>query len=166
MSTSDLYVLNGKSTTHLAEFRNGWGSAPIAWDHLAAKYIDEVPAYSMSESHLRKVWELASDERLEPYERCVLMMTFDRSYVPVANLTDAADACEQFGKACENGRSENHWQAIGAALREAASRKLGRHARGVCLSCTSVSDHWINPSDDWLTKAWPIFEVKAEPAAA
>ena len=159
MSTSDLYILNGKSTRHLAEFRNGWGSAPMAWDYLAEKYIPEKPAYSLAESHLEKVWKLAEDDRLEPFERCVLMMTFDRSYVPVANLKDAAEACEMFGKACENGKHVNHWVAIGAALREAAGMRFSRHTRGVALSCTSVNDCWAWPSEKWLTEAWPIFEA-------
>ncbi len=157
MSTSDLYVLNEKSTRHLAEFRNGWGSAPVAWDFLATKYIAEKPLYSMDKGHMQKVWDLASDPRLELCERAVLMMTFDRSYVPTANLRDAAEACAKFGALIENGRSANHWPAIGEALRRAATMRLGRHARGVCLSCTSVSDPWGNPAEDWLEDAWSIY---------
>lgn len=163
MSSSDLYVLNGKSTTHLATFRNGWGSAPIVWDYLAYKYIAEKPAYSMASDHLERIWALASDQRLSHAERVVLMMTFDRAYVPVEQLVDAADACAVVGAAVENGRQANHWPAISEALRAAASMNLGRHARGVCLSCTSVSDAWCSPSPEQITKAWSIY-AEVEPA--
>jgi hypothetical protein len=161
VSTSDLYVLNGKSTRHLAAFRNGWGSGPRAWDHLAEKYIPVRPAYSMDEKHLEKVWALAGDKRLQDHERAVLMITFDKAFVPVGALTNAAAACEKFGAECEDGRRVNHWPAIGAALRQATETNLGRHARGVCLTCTSVADYWSEPVADWLAGAWSIY---AEPA--
>lgn len=165
MSTSDLYVLFGKSTRHFAEFRNGWGSAPIAWDYLADRYIAEKPAYSLSGEHMKRVWALASDPRLSRAERIVLMLTFDRAFVPLAHLLDAAEACIAFGAACEDGRRANHWPAIGEALRRAHETNLGRHARGICLSCTSVSDPWIDPTPAQLAEAWSIYE-EPELAAA
>lgn len=158
MSTSDLYVINGKSTRHFAEFRNGWGSAPIAWDHLARKYLGGVPSFSLSEDRYLQVWDLASGTRIKPYEKVVLMMTFDRAYVPIPHLNEAGKACERFGAECGDGGHANHWQAIGLALREAATKKLGRHARGLCLSCTSVSNAWGWPTAHQLEHAWPIFE--------
>ncbi len=156
MSTSDLYILNAKSTTHLAEFRNGWGSGPRCWDYLAAKYLGRVGSSMMLD--MQPVWDLARDERLAHHERVALMMTFDRAYTPIKHLSDAADACEKFGTECEDGKSVNHWPAFGAAFRSASAMKFSRHTRGVCLNCTSVSDVWGRPSTDWLENAWPIYE--------
>lgn len=156
MSTSDLYVLNQKSTTHLASFRNGWGSGPMCWDHLATKYLGE--AVGMF-GDMRRVWNLAGDDRLADHEKIAMMMTFDRAYVPLDRLTDAAEACEKFGLECEDGARVNHWPAFAKALREAAQQKFNRHARGVCLACTSVSDMWVEPSADYLSNAWSIYET-------
>lgn len=155
MSTSDLYILNGKSTRHVAEFRNGWGSGPMAWDYLGAKYTGEAPG--INPVKLKKIWALASDSRLGHHEKVALMMTFDRMYIPLDHLKDAAAACEKFGSECEDGRRANHWPAFGTTLTEVANMKHTRHARGVCLSCTSVCDPWIEPDNDYISNAWPIY---------
>lgn len=144
MSTSDLYILNGKSTTHLAEFRNGWGSGPRCWDHLSVKYLGS--KFNMFDP--QPTWDLAGSDKLAEHERIALMMTFDRSYVPIPCLREAAEACELFGAECEDGQMVNHWPAIAEALHSASKLRHNRHARGVVLNCTSVSDMWIDPSSD------------------
>lgn len=159
MSTSDLYIINQKSTRHLAEFRNGWGSAPRCWDYLAGKYLGEAGGSVMAGGDLSKrVWALAKDQSVSADERTALMMTLDGAYVPIPHLEAAGVACEKFGEMCENGRAINHWPAIGAELRKAAKLKHGRHAVGVALSCTSVCDPWIDAGPKELAKAWPIFK--------
>lgn len=166
MSTSDLYILNKKSTTHFREFRNGWGSAPLAWDFIGEKYIPEKPVYSMDSEYLRRVWALAGDTRLEACERIVMMMTFDRAFVPRDRLKEAGEACQDFGRMSSRSAGYhdrvNHWHDIGSALIEMSNAKLTRHARGAALSCTSVSDMWGWPEDDQLSRAWPIFKAEAE----
>ena len=156
MSTSDIYILNGKSTTHLAEFRNGWGSGPRCWDYLAEKYLGREGSAGFAD--MQPVWDLARGDRLTHHERVALMMTFDWAYVPLNNLSDAADACEKFGAECEDGRSANHWPEFGAAIREASAMKHNRHARGICLACTSVSDIWCDISAEQAAKAWSIYQ--------
>lgn len=158
MSTTDLYILNGQSTTHLAEFRNGHGSAPICWDYLGKKYIDEKPIYSLSENYLKKVWALDQLGKLTDQERIVMRLTFDRCYIPLDYLNETADACSAFGHECEDDARVNHWPAIGVALKDAANMKFNRHARGIVMSCTSVCDPWIQPSSEYLSNAWPINE--------
>ncbi|MDI9407795.1 MAG: hypothetical protein QM523_00945 [Candidatus Pacebacteria bacterium] len=152
MSTSDLYILNKKSTTHFRGFRNGWGSGPVCWDYLAKKY--GVPS---SMFDMNPVWALASGGRLAHHERVAMMMTFDAAYVPMGKLQDAAESCERFGAESEDGARANHWTAFGAALRDAAKQRHNRFARGICLSCTSVSDNWGYGSD-WPDKAWSIYD--------
>jgi hypothetical protein len=159
MSTTDLYVLNKASVRHLAEFRNGWGSAPIVWDFLAEKYLGG-RVNPFSGDGYRPVWDLASDDRLTAAEKVVLMMTFDRMFVPIDHLDAAADACGEFytQSAAWSNNMVNHWGAIGEALRSAKSLRRSRHARGVCMSCTSVSDPWIDAQADTFGKAWSIFK--------
>jgi hypothetical protein len=151
MSTSDLYLLNKKGTTHLLEMRNGWGSGPVIWDYLRSKYITEPdPSY-------KKTWKLAGDPRVAIHEKIALMITFDKAYVPKDKLAEAAEACRQIYAEMNSHQQVNHWLSIADGLQFAAERKLSRHCRGVVLQCTSVSDCWSYPSKDWLENAWSIF---------
>lgn len=162
MSTSDLYLLFGKSVRHWSEHRNGWGSAPIVWDYLGAKFIPEKPIYTMAEGHLKKVWALHKDERLAPCERAALLFTFDNAYVPTAHLKTVACWFDEFAKllAAEpdmSGRA-NHWAAFAEQFREIAGSKRASdpRMRGVCISCTSVNDVWSYRNS--FGKEWPITE--------
>jgi hypothetical protein len=157
MSTSDLYVVNQKSTTWLAAFRNGWGSAPAAWDYLGKKYFGE-SYHSMDSKELRKVWDLFGDTSLPGDERIVLAVTFDHAYIPLAHLKDVGEACITFHAKSYNGEQVNHWAEIGQSLIGLQGKHFSRFARGVALSCTSVSDMWGWPSDEQLAKAWSIFK--------
>lgn len=162
MSTSDFYILNQKSTTHIGSFHNGWGSGPVIWDYLGGKYIAEKPAYSMDGAYLNKVWALAGDGRLSDSEKIALMMTFDRAYIPLDRIKEATDACLEVGNSItvhpDFQHRVSHWTNFSFFLNELSGKRFSRHARGVVLSCTSVSDCWEWPSEDWLTKAWSIFE--------
>jgi hypothetical protein len=159
MSTSDLYILNSKSVTHVRAFHNGYGTAPRCWSHLADKYIPEKPDYAMDDQHLTKVWALANDDRLSLEEKICLMMTFDGAYVPLENLGQAAAACSLFGVHCEDHRSVNHWPALGEVLQELSTQKFNRHAIGVALSPTSVCDPWADETEHALSEAWGIFNA-------
>lgn len=163
MSTTDLYVINGKSVSHVAEYRNGWGSGPAVWDYLSERFIPEKPIYTLSADHMKKVWALGRDERLKECERLVLLMTGDNAYVPVHALKRAGDLCIEFADLSEDGARANHWRAIGEDLKRLAAGKLNRHARGAALSCTSVCDPWIDGAKTALEKAWPVFPVALHP---
>jgi hypothetical protein len=168
MSTSDLYILNGKSTRWVAEFRNGWGSGPCIWDHLASKYLPNVnftdfdrKDYVGWERKCQMTWDLAGEERVTAEERIALMMTFDLSYAPIDHLKAIGNACIKAHAMIEDHgfwSGVNHWRAIGEALIEVAENTHHRHSRGVVLNCTSVNDVWMQPSPNYLEKAWPIYE--------
>lgn len=157
MSTSDIYLLNKVSTTHFAEFQNGWGSAPVCWDYLGTKYIEEEPTYSMDMAYMKKVWALASDKGVPIEDRVCLMMTFDNAYVPVKALKDAAEACHLFAEKIKPD-VVNHWRAFGDSLLEVGELRLSRHVRGVALSCTSVNDVWQNRGKNDFDNVWSIFD--------
>lgn len=155
MSRSKLYILNKKSVTFYADFHSGWGSAMRCWDYLGQKYIEKNPVYSLDEKHLQKVWDLADDNRLSESERICLLMTFDKMYIPLDCLNDAADACIEFGRSCR----DSHWPYFGLTLKTLSQHKFNRHARGIALACTSVNDCWVNmESNDWIKNAWPIYD--------
>ncbi len=170
MSTSDIYILNGKSTTWVAEFRNGWGSGPCMWDHLANKYFPDVNFtdydridYVGWDRKNRMVWDLAGEDRVSGPERVALMLTFDKSFVPTSHLKEAGEACiKAYDMIVAHGFWEgvNHWRAIGDALIDLSKKPLHRNARGVVLNCTSINDVWLTPSREYLENAWPIFGNK------
>ena len=62
MSTSDLYLVYKTTATHFAEFRNGWGSAPILWGYLSETYLGR-PWSMLDDSEL---WDLVDDTRVAP----------------------------------------------------------------------------------------------------
>lgn len=157
MSTSNLYILNRRSATHFKEFGNGWGSAPRCWDYLSKKYLG-IPSAMHDMEAMQKVWALADSNVISREENIALRFTFDKAFIPVANLADAAEAIEKFGQLCENSTSVNHWPAIAVALREASKIKHHHEARGICLSPTSVSDNWHSSNREWLADAWSIYE--------
>lgn len=154
MSTSDIYLLFGKSTRHWSEHRNGWGSAPLCWDYIGEKYIPDYNPLRWSD-----VWKLNADMKLSEAERTALLFTLDDAYVPVSHLSWAADRFEEFADATEACPSmanrANHWRAFAESLRSAMSVK-DKRLRGVCVSCTSVNDTWTYRRPDDFAKVWPI----------
>lgn len=160
MSTSDLYLLFGKSVRHWSEHRNGWGSAPIVWDYLGEKYIDAAPSASWRYSY-KPVWELYSHGVLLDSERAALSFTFDDAYVPVAHFPQAADLFEQFNAQISTCASmanrANHWQAFADELRKAATAVKDKRCRGMCISCTSVNDVWSYRRPKDFGGEWSIF---------
>lgn len=170
MSTTDLYILNRKSTRWVAEFRNGWGSGPCIWDHLASKYLTQFNFTDFNRAdyigHDRKyamVWKL--HDEITSAEQVAMQMTFDRAFVPIDYLEAAGKACIEAHELIEaHGfwKGVNHWRDIGSKLIELADHKFHPQARGIVLSCTSVSDPWQVPRADFLSDAWPIFEEEDE----
>jgi hypothetical protein len=154
MSTSDIYLLFGKSARHWSEHRNGWGSAPLCWDYLGEKYIPGYNPLRWSE-----VWPLNADDRLSQAEKVALLFTLDDAYVPLRDVPQVADWFTEFADLTEAdpkfSNRANHWRAFAESLRRAASVK-DKRLRGVCVSCTSVNDTWSMRRPDDFEKAWPI----------
>jgi hypothetical protein len=172
MSTSDLYVINRRSTRWVQEFSNGWGSGPCIWDHLASKYLSEFNFTDYERSDYigrdRKypmIWKLGNNSSpITTEEKIALRMTFDKAFVPKAHLKIAGEACvAAHGMIEAHGFWDgvNHWRAIGEALIELSKRKFHWQARGIALSCTSVGDPWQFANNDDLDDAWAIMKEPA-----
>lgn len=172
MTTTDLYILNKKSTRWVAEFVNGWGSVPCIWDHMAYKYYPNAnftrhgdPDYISRDDMNQMVWNLASDDQVTTEERVALMMTFDRSYVPITYLKVAGEACVTAAKMIDDAgfwKGVNHWKAIGEKLIELSSMNFHHQARGVVMNGSSVCDWWNDPNTDYLENAWPIIQGQSK----
>jgi hypothetical protein len=158
MSTSDLYILNGNSTTHLHSFHNGRGSASACWDALIEKYLPHFLDKRMSAEDDKQLWALAFDPNVAEFEKIPLMMTFDKMYIQMSHLEAASQACLQFYNTHNNPAMENHWKDIATVLYDTSKKKHNRHARGVCLSPTSSNDMWQTPNNEWLSNARSIFK--------
>lgn len=162
MSSTNVYALNGKSTTHLRSFRNGWGSAPVLWDYLGEKYLGWTNGMPMfNKPALQKLWDLSRDSRVTVEERICHRLTFDYAYVPLEHLGLVGDACYSVYAAMPEkfkGDRVNHWYNIGSLFTQLAERKFHHRCRGVCMAPTSVEDHWCNPDPEWVKDAWPILK--------
>lgn len=156
MSTTDLYIVNRSSTTHLAEFKNGYGSGPVAWDWLGARYLGVTGR--MADDEYTRLWALARDPTVKTEHRCVLMMTFDYAYVPFEHLSIMGQACKEFYQEIFNPKLENHWDGIGDALIDLSTKRKSHYARGVAMSCTSVNNMWASYNHPDLSRAWSIFK--------
>lgn len=158
MSTTDLYRVYRTTATPIAEFRNGWGSAPVIWGYLNQRYLGGDRFNWGLGRDCEPLWNLAKDERVPRAIRLVHAFTFDNALCPVDRTHELADACDDAGKLCDMPSHVNHWAAIAAALREHKPRS---RQIGVALSCTSVSDPWIDYHGS--DKLWSVFAVVEHP---
>ena len=158
--------MNEKSVAGIDEYGNGWLSGPVLWDYLSEKYLGGKPTYSLDKDHMDRVWKLAYDQNVEDDDRIALIMTFDYAYVGWDNLARAAEACAyvhlEITKNDVNRGS--NWSRFAETLLQLSEQKRPtRFARGVALSCTSVSDPWEFPSKETFERAWEIPVTFEEP---
>lgn len=156
MSTSDLYRVYRTTASRVAEFRNGWGTAPLLWDHLSANFAGGRKWIFEAEY----LWPLANDERVPNALRLAHAFTFDGAVCPINRTSEFADACDEVATTCAKDGYVNHWAAVAAELRKAKARA---RQIGWALSCTSVNDVWCTWKGD--PKPWDIFSV-LEPAVS
>lgn len=154
MSTSDLYRVYRTKTTHLAEFRNGWGTAPLLWEYLSERFIGAEYRWCFDAGKDRRLWDLATDERVPRSLRLAHAFTFDRGICPLTRVGELADACDEVGATCAKEQHVNHWAAVAKVLREARAKP---RQLGWALSCTSVNDVWMEWKGE--PKPWDIFSV-------
>ena len=158
MSYTTTYRLFKTKVTPIREHRNSWGSAPVVWDYMEAKYL---PPQEFSRSITRgmqEVWDLYKDPRTLPCERFALLATFDWAYCSVDKLAKGATLLEEFAVLSEAWAPDrvNHWRAIAQDYRDTLA-KPDHRLKGVCIGCTSVSDPW----EEWTPShktPWAIGE--------
>jgi hypothetical protein len=158
MSYTTTYGLFRTKVSAIREHRNSWGSAPVVWDYLEAKYL-EVKEYSRAiRGDMQEVWNLHKDTRLLACERFALLTTFDWAYCSVDKLTMGADLLDEFAVLSEAWAPDrvNHWKAIAEDYRSTAIKPDYR-LKGICIGHTSVSDPWEEWTPSYKTP-WAIGE--------
>lgn len=152
MSTSDLYRVYRTKATHIAEYRNGHGTAPLVWGYLNVFYLGGSRYGWGIGRDLDPLWALSKDPRVPRSVRIAHAFTFDQAVCPMERITELADALDEAGKVCAYEQHVNHWSAIAADLR---AHKAKARQIGIALSCTSVSDSWIDWKGD--PQGWSLF---------
>lgn len=156
MSYSTIYRIFRTTATSYADFRNGWGTAPLLWDYLAKTFIgSRFTFFDYSRDNL--LWDLAKDSRVARDLRLAHAWTFDRALCPLGRAIEMANACDVVAVQCAKEDHVNHWAALAVALREAKAkpRQIGWGLNG-----TSVSDVW----QEWAGRndrqePWSIFDL-------
>lgn len=139
MSYATLYAVSKTCIREVAEFRNGWGTAPILWDRLSRDYLDRRWP-SMGDSEIDELWQLSQDPRVPLDWRIAHTMTFDGALIVPERISRAAEACRAVAPLLPEDRV-SHWEALADTLQ--AYQLRGPSILGLGLTCTSVADHWI-----------------------
>lgn len=154
MSSSSLYKVYKTKTKEIAEFRNGWGTAPVIWGYLLEKYLHlDKLAWFGNDENQKKLWKLITDSSVPTNLRLVLGLTLDDAICPYVKKDELAKACQEVFEFTYDSKSVNHWKSVGESLKLC---KPDKKMIGIALSCTSVADQWIDGKGD---KAWDLFSV-------
>jgi hypothetical protein len=162
VSSSDIYGVFKTTATHRASFRNGHGTAPLIWGYLNTHFLGrEYNGWLFADNG--PLWKLVSDERVPLAIRITHAFCMDLAYCPASRIAELASACDETGRVCARDQHVNHWPAIAEylSLYKPRTRELG-----VGISCTSVSDMWI----DWRQTRdkgtpWNLFDALLAEAA-
>ena len=159
MSYSTLYLLYRTKVVEVAEYRNGWHSAPVVWDHLSETYLGKENGYfRSSEKEMQDLWNLARDLRVPKHWRLAHRLTFDNAVIPKDRLVEAAGHFRLVGAEIDQMGKGQHWTAIANSLEQIASGRLDHRLVGVVLNCTSVNDYWRYKRQP-MTDAWDAMAV-------
>lgn len=145
MSRSTIYAVYRTKATPIAEFSNGWGSAPPLWDYLWDTYIDPSKQTTwLTCDGWNRLYPFIHDARLAECLRRCLAWTFDDFIIKRSQLTAMAASCCYTDEAVRaHGKwGWTHWVAFARCLKEYGDKSHDRRLLGVGLSCTSVADPW------------------------
>jgi len=158
MSHSNLYQVFKTTSKELTEYHNGHGTAPVIWGYLCEKYLKQERHQWVCSADNQPLWDLAYDDNLPKSLELMHRMTFDHALCLPKDLKELS---KQIREACEiiNCSSEwsNHWWSISNDLADCEIKD--KRCLGVALSCTSVSDPWIDWGNNGKDPSvlWDIF---------
>lgn len=114
-------IIPGIEASPYRSIENSFEGAPIVWDILANKYLNQKSYMNCTE----ELWALWQNKELPEYERTVLTMTFDNVYILKNNLPQMVKDLTQFFK--ENMQSNGKtaktyaWSSIIACLNKTST---------------------------------------------
>jgi hypothetical protein len=121
-----LLDLENKKIIDAVEYKNSWGSAPYIWDKMATTYLHWS---SWLRSDCDPLWKLFDDNRIQPYQRAVLGMTFDKAIISSDYYKRAVDDIRRFLQTFPPDPTHvNHWAEIAdyiERLKESADTCIG-----------------------------------------
>lgn len=135
-------VIDGQTSETLLSLRNGHGSAPVIWNALCLRYTGQTMIALDFRNQLDRLWSLHKDVSVPRHQRAVLIMTFDRVYIPAEHYAQAAaDIRAWLVDFPADEKFVNHWPEIAAFLESVPA------AAAVGLWATDVDS---NPfAGDW-----------------
>jgi hypothetical protein len=117
---------------------NSWGSAPVIWQFMAARYLRIEKSYDYPSpgwmQSTERIWPLWKRIDIPEHQRAVLMMTFDRAYVLKKDYPRAGRHIRAFLQDLGQYEGVNHWPHI-AELYESDP-----DVPAIGFWCTSVSE--------------------------
>jgi len=138
----------------LAEFKNGWGMAPVVWNAIAQRHLGALPhTWAMRAD---EIWPLANHDDVPLAARAVLKMTFDTCFIRTADVRRAIDDIAIFLHAYQeviDPAGVNHWPAYANVL----VTQWVPQPPAFGVQHTSVSDNpWDGPYDEQLDRRLPF----------
>lgn len=127
-----------------AEFKNAFGGAIAIWRILFDRYVepdDDLGFYGLFRDGIRGLFDLARENKFEPWETVTLMTTCDRVVISIEHVESVASAFEEFDR--QHGPAQAGLAfSVGAqakALRCLLEEREQEGWRGVCWNQTSVN---------------------------
>ena len=149
----------------LTELRNSWGSAPVVWMAMFARYVDrgdpELPGSGFM-FRLGELWPLWRRSDIPAPFRAVLGMTYDNAYIERADYSRAAADIRSFLKEFPvDPTYENHWPRI-AEIFESAPDCAAIGFNWTSVNRNPFEGDWDEESDqpgptEWSTK-WSFYQ--------
>ncbi len=154
MSYTTLYGVPEKGSLEtVAEYRNGWGSAPVIWDYMWKKYLSTPERERNYESamhpakNLEEICALVHDGKVVDFESLCMQLTFNDAILRKEDFEKAAAALETMFLVTNKEDRVNHLKTIATDLRD---KDKWADYIGCCFRHTSVGDEWTvyTPDDD------------------
>lgn len=97
MSATELFPFDANGEAHtVLQIGNGFGGAMAVWTGVARKYVPGYEGFAMMMDGASKVIALTKSERIQRWERIVILTTCDKCLVKAENFAEVAEAMETF----------------------------------------------------------------------
>jgi len=154
VSYTELFPVGADGDIHqVFQISNSWGGGMAVWMALSAKYVPEYGdgTGGMMEGY-KKLFDLLKTDRLNSWERIVLLTTCDGAMVKAENFAKVAEAMETFfaeykpaleGRVFHLDRQANYLRKLDGEREEKGWRAVGWNQTSVNGNCP-----WYGSYDD------------------
>lgn len=134
MSYTTMYAVPESGEIYeVADFKNAFRSAFLAWDQLSQRYLGKGVALKMASGKgMQEVWDISKNQQVSIAHRVVMMMTFDKVMVKRENFERLASAIDEYARMFDAGTLTEQASKIRELLQDET-------VFAVCWNQTSVS---------------------------